>query len=304
MKINKVQFQNDLKNVRWALQGDSFEQKYGHIVTDTFPNLEEFWQKFVVPSTGRVHKNTEFIRQPDVINSKISIIGNHNYVIFQHIIKCYSLIESQDYFAVDDFYTHLVASLDNFEQLVEKFTLALAEYDTTFKPTFLSELSENDFIKKMKVWYRSSYKDLYNNYKSRGKFSIELQNINQYTLLQQVFGAKELKEYSKFNQEVRQTRNLYAHGVRIGNIVIPQLNVSFQPKHSKILDYRDDYRKVFKVQSDQKKFIEDFIETKTQMQKDISNLKNLLNLLYEKLLVMITNAPDSFYKEMYSIEFE
>lgn len=304
MKISKSELLNITNNNSWKLQGDSFEQKFGYLVIDGFPNLEKFWKQFVVPSTGRVHTDAEYIRQPETIDSRIPIIGNHNYVLFQHIIKCYSLINSQDYFAVDDFYTHLVAALDNFEQLVEKLALLLSEYDTSLKPVFLSQLSEIDFLETMEEWYRNCYADLYTNYKTKGRFSIELQKLNQDTLLKQIFDSKELNKYNKFNQDVRQTRNLYTHGVRIGNIVIPELNSSFQPKHSKIREYRDDYRKVFRVLSDQKKFNTDFINTKTQMQEDINNLKTILNKLYEVLLKMIEQAPNKFYKEMYSIEFE
>lgn len=149
VKITRQELKDFINKNSWTTTGDSFEQLYGYTVTDLFPNLELFWKNFVVPSTDRLHRTPgqHQIRQPDNTSAKVRVVGNHNYVIFQHIIKCQSLVNSDDYFAADEFYMHIVAILDNFEQLVEKLILLLSEYVQKYKLKFLNNYPKRIFLK-------------------------------------------------------------------------------------------------------------------------------------------------------------
>lgn len=302
MRIKKYDLDEKINSFSWTLDGDSFERLYGHIVSDTFPNSEHFWKLFVTPSTFRIHNGGNQIRQPKFVNEKIAVIGNHNYVMFQHIIKCYALINSVDYFAIDDFYSHLVSILDNFESLVEKLIGLLSEYDSQLGIDIMPKLTEVAFIKIFRSWYKKNYQNFYDSYMKRGRLNIQVQKVASGSIMEQFFGKRLLKRYVYFDQSVRQTRNLYVHGLRIGNIVISD-NVSLQPRHSKISEYRDDYRKVFEAKHDPKKLRQDFIVSKVQMQKDLAELKEILNELYNPLLEKLRSTQcKKFFKDLYGID--
>ena len=185
--LSNQDLQERIDKITWQNSGDGFERRFYSITQTKFPLLERYWQLFVVPSTNRILSNGKEIRQPNAISERIATIGNHNYVIFQHIIKCSFLIESNDYFAVDDFYTHLVGVYDNFEQLIEKLNFLLLDYQKGVEPNFLKKLTKKDFLDIFDNFYEIQYQKLFDDYKTKNRFSIELQKLSGQSLLEQIF---------------------------------------------------------------------------------------------------------------------
>lgn len=305
IKLSKAKFTKQRHAYSFQLKGDSFEQRYFNITQQDFPNLEEFWRIFVVPSTNRIQKQGHPIRQPSCISPETAKICNHNYVIFLRLIKCSSLISSPDYFSIDDFYAFLVSILDNFESLISELVILFSKYEKSLEPKFLTKLSKKDFLAEMSDFYDNAYDKLFDHYKKRGSIPLNLKHHTEKSILQQFFGKKELKDFFAFSEKVRQTRNIFLHSVRTGLIISPSKNHILIPKHTKISKYKDDYRKVFQAPKDPKIIKSDFIEAKIQMTEDLENVMKILNKLYEPLINKIKeieNKYPDYYKDVYNIE--
>ena len=301
MKISKSELDRITKDSSWASQGDSIEKKRGYLINDTFPHLEEFWSSFVVPSTGRIHKEADFIRQPKYIDPRMVIIGNHNYMVFRHLVKCHQLMQSRDDFVVEDFYVHLVAVLDNFESLVGKLMILFSDFDDSYTPEFLTKLTKKQFIEQVEEFYDKSYATLYEYYKQKSSIPFRLKHIKNRSLLIQFFDESFLKEYINFSGGTRHMRNLI-HGICVGRGVLPDGDYLI-PREKVLHKYKNDFRKVFEVLD--KGDIKDLVKASEQMKSDFEDIQKILNKLYEQILTNLEHMQtERFYKKLYGLEME
>ncbi len=118
MNYMKLEFQkllNIVNTTTYQNGGASTESRYGHYLTKEFPNSEVYWRKFIVPSTNRLYGNFQagklFTDNRDGVSEDLLNIGSFHYTIF------WRLIEAQENFTFENFYTKLGTICD----LVEEF---------------------------------------------------------------------------------------------------------------------------------------------------------------------------------------
>jgi hypothetical protein len=86
IQIIPDELKNLLQNASFQVNGDVYEQKFGAIVSNHFPNCELFWKFFVVPLTERIsdypNQLIGNIRPRNGVNQQLENIANANYTVF------------------------------------------------------------------------------------------------------------------------------------------------------------------------------------------------------------------------------
>ena len=264
----------------YQTDGDLHEIQRGHLITDLFPNSENFWKLFVTPITNRVHANIlnhhEKIRARTTISKDLVDLSIIHYSVFLNLIYASNSLAIRHLSYFENFYTHLGSVCDLAEEFITQLyfiVLACEKKETEV----LQSLSKTKFLELAKDWYDKHYLNSYKHYLSKGKVA-PFNIIGRSNILDEFFeGAIEWKNYSKLALQIRTYRNIIVHNTQIGSHITNQ--GVFVPKKNKIGDYKK-WHQVFAVRQD--KFLRDFIERDSQMQQDLIDLKSALNNLWTK----------------------
>jgi hypothetical protein len=260
--------------------GDQYEQEWWPFFKERFPNCENFWRQFVVPSTNRiVQGSTDRISHRSNVSDDIINITLFHYSMFMNLVYAYNHLLNFTLSSFDDFYTHIASACDLAEEFLLKVYLLVIECQNQ-KSNILQNLSKKDFLGLCDKWYDDKYPKVYENYLEKGKFA-SIKIPNRKNVLDEYFNdSKDWKKYKKFVQKIREYRNVIIHNVQIGRILI-RGNVILVPKKEKIHDYRKLYS-VFAAKQNVKKLKSDFINMKEQIILDIGTLEVILNKLWKK----------------------
>lgn len=260
--------------------GDLHEIQRGHLVTDLFPNSENFWKLFVTPITNRVDSSitnhNDKIRARTTISTDLVDLSIIHYSVFLNLVYASNSLSTKHLSYFENFYTHLGSVCDLAEEFVTQlyFITLLCEKKQT---EVLQSLSKTKFLQLAKDWYDKYYASSYKHYLSKGKVA-PFKIIGRSNILDEYFeNAIEWKNYSNLALQIRTYRNIIVHNTQIGSHITAQ--GIFVPKKNKIGDYKK-WHQVFTVK--QNKFLKDFIERDSQMQQDLKDLKSALNNLWTK----------------------
>lgn len=264
----------------YKADGDLHEIQSGHLITDLFPNSELFWKSFVTPITNRVDvaitNHNDKIRARPNISTDIVDLSIIHYSVFLNLVYASVSLTTKHLSYFENFYTHLGTVCDLAEELITQLyfvTLECEEKETEV----LQRLSKTKYLELAKEWYDKNYSNAYTHYLSKGK-TAPFKIIGRTNILDEYFGDDlNWKSYSKLALQIRTYRNVIVHNTQIGSHITPQ--GIFVPKKNKISDYKK-WHQVFTVKQD--KFLKDFIERDSQMQRDLNDLKAALNNLWLK----------------------
>lgn len=160
--ISKTFFCND---------GDQFEQEWWPFFNERFPNCENFWRHFIVPSTNRiVQDSTDRISARDNVSDDIISITLFHYSMFMNLVYAYNHLLNFTLSSFDNFYTHLASTCDLAEEFLLKVYLLIIECQNQ-KSDMLQKLSKKDFLSLCNKWYDDNYPKVYENYLQKGKFT-------------------------------------------------------------------------------------------------------------------------------------
>lgn len=269
--ISKTFFCND---------GDQFEQEWWPFFNERFPNCENFWRQFIVPSTNRiVQDSTDRISARNNVSDDIISISLFHYSMFMNLVYAYNHLLNFTLSSFNNFYTHLSSACDLAEEFLLKSYLLIIECQNQ-QSNILQKLNKKDFLSLCDKWYDNNYPKVYEHYLQKGKFS-PIKIPRGKNVLDEYFkDSKDWKEYKKFGQKIREYRNVIVHNVQIGRI-LTRGNVILVPKKEKIHNYKK-LSNVFAARQDVKKLKSDFINMKEQFVLDIGTLEVILNKLWKK----------------------
>jgi len=333
MKVDPGRLGDLLAGVSFRSHGDSPEKCLGYLVSDRFPNCEEFWKQFIIPLTRRMESYPNELgrdigfRQP--ISPLLEDTAMVHYSMFMNLVFAHLHLQEIKHQVhlirdterprnllcqVPDCYTHLGTACDLVETFLEKCYFVLLRCQGA-KPSVLTKLTRGEFLKLAGDWYDNSYSDFYQHYLEKGK-SPPLRLLSRKHLVKEFLcnylGQAHLwKSYNAISQPIRAFRNAAVHDINLASIFkrdeTTGLILLLIPKPIRIQDYRT-WREVFAVSNDSEKLSSDFVEVSEQAESDLSNLKSILNQIWERVIDQFESefyAPDrTILRDMYGIRFE
>ncbi len=307
-QVNPRTLQEFLNKTSFQLNGDEYEQKFGHYLSEKFQNCERFWKVFVVPLTRRMDgyptRPTTNIQFRQSINPKLDDIATAHYSIFINLVYAQLHLEKRMDSSLEDIYAHLGSVCDLVETVIEKWYLLLLECQGN-ESLVLSKLSREKFLQMAGEWYDKNYSNFHKHYLSKGK-SPPLKLPSRNNLLEEYLGSSRIrKDYKRHSQSIREFRNTVVHDVKIARI-IKRGGQTLIPKPTKIQSYKS-WRNVATVANNEDKIKKDFAEVYQQSKEDIGTLESLINSLWDRI---ITEFREEFYSEerstlrdLFNIEF-
>ena len=300
INITQARFDTLLRQTSFESNGDTYEQKFGSLVTKEFPNCELFWKLFVVPFTEGISnypkKLSSNINPRKGIDPQIEDIASTNYSAFLNLIYAHIHLESELPSSLENFYMHLGSTCDLVESFLEKFFFLLTQCREE-KCESLEYFSREQFIEYAKTWYEENYSNLYDIYLKKGKY-VSMQIPSRKNIIKEFF-EKYLrrddlrKQYFSFSQTIRQFRNVVVHDVQVGRLKDANGNI-YIPKPKKISEYKT-WRQVFAASKNLDVIKRDFCLKKKQMESDITELEKNLNQIWGIVI-------DEFLLEFYSLD--
>jgi hypothetical protein len=296
MNITRSSFDKLIQKSTFKIDGDGYEQNFGHIVTEQFPNCETFWKHFVIPLTERIngypneliHQN---IRPRRGIDSQLKDIANTHYTAFLNLIYAHQHIQSRTLCWLEDFYVHLGSVCDLAETFMENFFFLLLKCrgDSCH---VLQHLSKSEFITLAEEWYTKNYEQLFGHYLAKGK-SIPIRIPTRKNVIKEFFhtylGNDHLrKRYINHSQTIRLFRNTIVHSVQIGNITMN--GQTYLPKPAVIQKYTN-WEKVFEAYPHD--FSKDFATKDDIAYADLVTLESILNDIWTLII-------NEYVKEFYA----
>jgi hypothetical protein len=280
LKIDINSLNSITNDFSYKSNGDYHEIKSGHLVTDLFPNSENFWKSFITPLTNRIDptvtNHNDKIRARLDISTDIVDLSIIHYSVFLNLVYASNCLTTKHLSYFENFYAHLGSVCD----LVEEFATSLyfVTLECEEKETeVLQKLSKTKYLKLAGDWYDNHYSSAFTHYLSKGK-TAPFKILGRTNILDEYFGSeKAWKDYFKLAQQLRTYRNVIVHNTQIGSHITPQ--GIFVPKKSRIGDYKK-WHQVFAVKQD--KFQRDFVERDSQMNQELNDLKRALNNLWIK----------------------
>jgi hypothetical protein len=206
------------------------------------------------------------------ISEDLLDIGSFHYTIF------WRLIEAHTNLTFENFYPKLGTICD----LVEEFLKIVYFIKMICSGNELSlgkKYTKAEFLEISGKWYDDNYEELYNHYWQFGRHkSIDLPG-RKYVLDEYFLNYESWKKYRKFSQGIKDYRNKIIHYYILAR---PSDGTKwFLPKKDKIKKYSK-WIDVQKALQGATKIPDDFIEEHTQMQRDLLEMKQVLQALWEK----------------------
>lgn len=271
---------NITKTFTYKNIGDGNEIKFGDTVINKFKNVEFFWQQFITPITKRVDLTLLDLNEKIKLRPNISLdlqeLSSFHYSVFLNLVYAGQCLEKKHLSYFEDFYAHLGSVCDLAEEFLTQLYFMSLECEEK-ETVVLQKLTKNKFLDIAKEWYDNYYASSYEHYLSKGK-TAPIKLISRANILDEYFGkSKEWKEYSKAALQIRTYRNVVVHNTQIASLQVNKQ--TYVPKKTKISDYKK-WHQVFGVKP--QRFHHDFIEKEQQMLQDFTDLKEKLDIIWNK----------------------
>jgi len=282
-EITSAELTKVIAGIHFANDGDSHERKYWALLKERFPNCEQFWRLFVVPTTRRIECAMDDARRFERrrVAADVWAISYLHYSLSLHLGYSSDHLRLPLPSSFGDFYSHLGSACD----LAEDFLLKVYLLVTVCRggtSRILQALTKNEWLEIAADWYDQRYPGVYDHYLSKGKgLPIKLPTrasvVGEY-----LSGQPCWSEYQRFAQRLREYRNVIVHDVSIGEVVVTG-GVRLVPKKEKIQSYRT-LDQVFAAAGDPCRLKTDFVVIQEQMLTDFADLQNHLNSIWEQPL--------------------
>ena len=155
IKVTRQNLDDLLLKSSFQKDGDSYEQKYGHLIAHRFPNCELFWKLFVVPLTERIldypNALANNIRPRNGVDQRLEDLVNTNYTTFLNLVYAHIHLQNDTISSLENFYTHLGSTCDLVETFLERCFFILMECRGD-KCETLQEMERDDFIQLTSEW--------------------------------------------------------------------------------------------------------------------------------------------------------
>lgn len=312
MRVKREMLDNLLHQASFRLNGDSYEQEFGHVVIDRFPNSERFWQLFVVPLTRRIegypHTLSANIRPREGVSPELEDIANTNYTTFLNLVYAHLHMQADMLSSLEDFYVHLGSTCDLAETFLEKWFFLLLKCRGDISEV-LQKLTRENFLNLAGNWYDKYYPTLYEYYLSKGR-ALPIRIPSRKNVIKEFF--KEYlrndhlrKRYINHSRAIREFRNVIVHDVQVGRLGIN--GQIYLPKPQVIQRYRT-WRDVFGAANNPEIIGRDFALKSEQMRSDLSTLETILNeiwnLIIEEFIAEFYSPTRQVLRNMYGVILE
>lgn len=290
MEIEYEILQQIISDTTFKSTGALPEQKYCDYLIAEFPNHEVFWKTIIVPFTNRICLPLDDIQRftdpREGVAEEMHEIGSFHYGIFLNIVYAHHILENKHYSFFENFYVHLGSICDLVEELLLRVYFLIIECQK-IESNILNKLTKTEFLEIAADWYDENYSNLFEQYFQSGKPNpIRIPN-RKYLLAEYFEKSKPWKAYASFSQLIRQYRNVHVHHYNVASLKNSDTGEIFVPKKEKIGKYKR-WRDVTKASQDTSLHT-DFISQDILMTQDISNLKKVLNSLWEKPIQDLSN---------------
>lgn len=295
INTNESDLKAYLAKYSFAGNGDIFEQSKHLFANNSCPNIEEFWQQFVVPLTNRMESNSSRsgVRFRDGLDPLLEYICSANYSLFVHLVSASDASADWNPLSLDTVFTRLASACDVFEALSIKFHILISECSGV--PSKVVEgMSIDEFVEAAKEFWHDKYPTLKKYYVDIGSKVPQLFIPTGESILKEFFAkAPSRKEYIRTAQLIRSFRNAIVHDVRVGTLK-GDANWPLAPKPEKVSDYRQ-WSQVERVAGNSDLIGKDFCDVRELCNEYITRLTNAINNLYEYIV-------KRFKEEFYSSE--
>jgi hypothetical protein len=297
--ISRTYFAND---------GDSNEQRYWPTFKERFPNLELFWRQFIVPTSRRIElppSDPKRIGRREHVDDALWGMTYLHYSVFLHLSYAHEHLNLPVVSSFGDFYTHLVSASDLAQEFLLKTYSVILECRGA-SSQFMQGLTRDEFLKHAGEWYDTKYGKIYEHYLAKGKWSSITLPSRPSVVAEYMEHAPSWDDYQRFDQSVRQYRNILVHREVVGEVIVNP-GISLVPRREKIQEYLL-LKEVFQAANDPERLMTDFIPRQEQMLKDFLDIQIRLNALWAK---PIADLESLFFQERnkklcerYSIRFQ
>lgn len=309
IEINPRDFCAYLNGFSYKEHGDKFEKEYGGLVSNKFPNCENFWKLFVIPLTKRIESYPDSpvqsidFRQHS--NHELEDVAISHYSMFQNLVFAHAHVESKELATLEDTYIHLVSTCDLAESVLEQWYFVLLKCRGE-KSTVLQCLTRDEFLNQAGNWYDDGYKKYHEYYLSKGK-SPPYTFPARDNIMAEYLGkdSPPRKEYSRHSQAIRGFRNVVVHNSSVARIVSKD-GIVLIPKPQLIQKYKT-WREIRAVLKNDKIIATDFVEQYSQALADVEKLEEVLNDLWDKLIADFTHefysSDRDSLRTMFNVQF-
>jgi hypothetical protein len=283
-KISIARLKELQSAIHFVNDGDGHEQASWSLFSERFPNLERFWQRFIVPMTKRIE--LDFPQQGrherrDGIAEDLWMTSYLHYSTFMHLVYAAQHLQQPMLSSFGDFYSHLGSACDLTEDFLCKAYL-LVLFCKAEKSKTLQGLSKPEFLAIASILYDTRYPKLYEHYYSKGK-GFPLKIPARPNIVGEYFRDDESwMKYRKFSDTLRTYRNRIVHDVLIGEILDAR-GAPLVPKRERISSYQK-LSDVFAAAGSPEKLKADFILMREQTVGDYAELQARLNALWARPL--------------------
>jgi hypothetical protein len=277
-RIDFKKIEEILSKSTFANAGDGCEKNNYKNIIDKFPNSQEFWRLFVIPATERIYSSKSIKHRVEVCSDIKDIICLH-YSIFVNLVCANKHLENQDICSFEDFYSHVGTVVDLVDKfLLNIYLLILKCNNQSYDPP--KKHSKDEFLGEAVKWFDKKYDKYYEYYIANGKIGPQF-IFRTASVLDEYFNKLTAwKRYSTFKDEIKQYRNYIVHNIRMGRIK-EDPDTDCVPKKKKIKKYKR-WSEIEAALADQKIRENDFVKKEEQMKQDFQDIKEKLNLLWEK----------------------
>lgn len=292
--IEKTKMREALQKFLFEKDGDKFERTHYLEANTHFPNIERFWQNFVIPLTNRfsIAPGSSRIRFREGIDPILQYISGANYSLFVHLVSARSAFANWSDLSLDTVYTRLASSCDVFEALAIKCHILICEC-SSMKSHSVEELTKEEFLSKAESYYDENYSKLKEYYLSIGKKVPPINIPTKTSILDEFLAASpDRKIYHTTAGHIRSFRNAIVHDVRVGSLI--ENEKMLVPKPQSLHKYRN-WFEVEHASGNPEVVARDFCEAKELCDNHITDLTKAINGLYGFIL-------GRFIEEFYSTE--
>jgi hypothetical protein len=322
-----------LEQASFQTNGDIYEQAFGNLITAQFPNCERFWKLFIIPFTERMSGYPESlstnIGARNLQTTELEELSASHYSVFIHLGYAHSHLSNylstkemiadaakQGHVAInlmpsiENFYVHLGTICDLTEQFLEQCYFILLRCNGEV-PFLLKKMQESDFMEMMHEWYDRHYSAAYEYYLSKGRgYPINFPD-KRGAYIPEEFVAKYLnsvdtwENYKKFSKAIREFRNIIAHNVFFGRGMASDGEI-FIPRPEKASQFKK-WHAIKPILQDRDKASEVLVAASQQLDNDLTNLKTILNQLWEPVIQAFSaefySSEKNVLRSIYELEF-
>ncbi|MBU0495124.1 MAG: hypothetical protein KKA73_14835 [Chloroflexi bacterium] len=279
--------------------GDLWEQKYWHLIRESFPNYEVFWKTFIVPLSNRIqYRKDQRIRCN--LDPVLEQLAMTHYSVFRHFITTHRLLGQADFAQLDKLpqgdtvFFHLAATTEMIDRLLMIISRIKVKVRIQREPTF-EEVKPG--FSQMEPDQARLQKEFTRLLETGRNMAFPICNIRD--VAKTNLGdlgpdwKKDLGQFHGLSDKIRTYRNYFTHNP----ILAMQLDDGKQPcipKYSALKNYAQSWSSVFYGANE-----DDFVPLEGLLWEYFNDLLQAANRLWGHLIPLLRElGEESAYREM------